>query len=230
MKKVMLLVIACMSLAVGTANAAMVDCAAPPPPALTVDTYPPPGASNVSYSCNGLTFTGFEAVDAGTKLPVVMNLVTANWDTVSGWVYLTFNPNMTAAVGTVEDMWFYFNVSGPLTGVDLAVGGNGASINERVCSDGVDRTAGNTCVGGLPNQLAVLTNTSGNAAVSSDFDLVNSASVFKDINLRAGVNSAGELTAFTQSFHTAPIPEPGTYALMGAGLLLLGVLRRKRNA
>jgi hypothetical protein len=50
--------------------------------------------------------------------------------------------------------------------------------------------------------------------------------VMKDIGVRGGVDGVATLSAVEQRF--SQVPEPGTLALIGAGLLALGVLRRKR--
>jgi hypothetical protein len=189
---------------------------------VTVDMQPPPGPSGVSFSCGLLTFTNFEAVDAGARTPIVVNLVTASWDPATQWVFLNFNPNLAAPgapnMPSVQDIWFYFDVIGPLGGVDLAVGGTGSTITERVCGSGVDRNGANLCVGG--NQLAVMTAGSEQSR-SVDFGrVVSQASIFKDINVREG-----ELTSFTQSFHA--VPEPASIVLIGAGLVGIAWLRKR---
>lgn len=215
-----------------TLSAAPVNCAAPPPPAQTVDTTTVPGPGSFSIACGGLTFSNFEVIDAGATLPVIMNLVSAQHDATAGIVYLNFNPNLFAFPGTTEDVHFYFQVTGGITGIDLAVGGTSSIITERACSTPVNRNAGNTCTGGLPNQLAALNNFSGNATVEATFDLASTAYIYKDIlaDGRRGTTGA-DLTSFSQSFHTAasPVPEPMTMMLMGAGLSGLGLFRRKGN-
>lgn len=210
-----------------TLSASLVDCPSAPPPAQTVDTTATPGPSSYTLSCGGLTFSNFEVVDAGTTLPSIVNLVEAKLDTAARVVYLNFNPNLLAWPGTVEDIHFYFKVSGPLTGIDLAVGGTSSAITERACSTGINRNAGNNCIGGISNQLAAITNVSGQSAITETFAMVNTAYIFKDV-LADGRRSRGgaELTTFSQSFHT-PVPEPMSLGLMGGGLVTLALLRKR---
>src|SRR4051794_11142639 len=165
-------------------SAAPVNCAAPPPPAQTVDTFPPAGTSGYSFACGGLTFSNFEVVDAGTTLPATMNLVSATRDSSTNMVVLNFNPNMYASAGTVQDLHFYFQVTGGISGIDLAVGGTNSAITETACSTPIDHAGGNNCTGGVNSQLAVLTNFSGNSTVATMFAGGMSTSpvyVFKDL-------------------------------------------------
>jgi hypothetical protein len=220
-------------LAAAVVSAAPVPCGAPPPPAQVVDTFPPAGASAFTYTCGGLTFSNFQVIDAGATLPITVNLVGATHDDETGMVVLNFNPNMFAGIGLVQDINFYFQVDGGINGIDLAVGGTNSSITERACSTPIDVFAGNNCTGGLANQLAALTNFSGNSPIVSMFANGMQRSpvyIFKDIMV-SGRNTQGgaELTSFSQSFHTA-VPEPLTSGLMGLGLLGLGLMRKRKSA
>ncbi len=211
-----------------TLPGAPVNCATPPPPAQTVDTTATAGPSAFVMTCGGLTFSHFEVVDAGTVLPATMNLVSAQHDAAANVVYLNFNPNLFAFPGTTEDMHFYFQVTGGITGIDLGVGGINSAITERACSSPINRNGGNTCIGGLTNQLAAINNFSGNAPVETTFDLSSTVYIYKDI-LTDGRRSltGADLTSFSQSFHTSPVPEPMSMILTGAGLAGLGLLRKK---
>jgi len=218
-------------------SAAPVNCGAPPPPAQTVDTFPAAGPSGYTFACGGLTFNNFEVVDAGTTLPAIMNLVSAYHDSSMSMVVLNFNPNMYASAGTVQDLHFYFQVAGGVSGIDLAVGGTNSSITERACSTPINRTGGSNCTGGLSSQLAALTNFSGNSPVTANFASTSPVYVFKDILVDGRRSGTGaELTSFSQSFHTipvlddSPVPEPLSMGLMGSGLIGLLLLKRRAKA
>ena len=202
------------------ATAAVVDCGPPPPPALIVATIGG-GPSAFTYSCGGLNFSNFSATDFGNTNGVFLTLGGATFDTSTGYVNLTFSPNLLN-VQAIQDFHLFFTVTGAIDGIDLTVGGDMATISERACKNAMTVTG--TCTNGLADQLANLTNTSGAANVSSSFALNSTTLIFKDIGHAVG----GDLTSFTQSFHTSTVPEPMTLSMMGIGLLGLGLARRKQ--
>jgi hypothetical protein len=59
---------------------------------------------------------------------------------------------------------------------------------------------------------------------------LNDFSVVDDMILTAGDSGGAALTSFTNSFYTASagVPEPMTFVLMGAGLVGVAILRRRR--
>jgi hypothetical protein len=167
-------------------------------------------AANAGYTCEigGLTFSNF-VVTPGVGTPTTITLMTATQ--VGDWVYLTFNPSLSQN----QDIWLNFTVTGPLGGIDLSVARSNAVVTEVACSGPI--TAG-ICSGQELGYLTVYSGGSGSMEFGQTSDLTY---IWKDI----GVGQGGELSAFTQSFHV--VPEPMTFALIGAGLLGLGLLRRK---
>jgi hypothetical protein len=164
------------------------------------------------YSCQvaNLTFSNFTAV----RFPPPPGSVYIGSSGVLGSeVYLTLQPGLSAG----QDMWFYYTVTGTHYGVDLEHGGSNTSILERVC-DGQGFDVANNCVG---TQLAFFPdNTGAREVMSYAGGPVNVAMIYKDIL----VGDPGHMSSFTQSF---AIPEPVTLSLIGAGLLALGLLRRR---
>jgi len=84
---------------------------------------------------------------------------------------------------------------------------------------------------GAFNPASPLTNL---VALNDDLTSGNSTTAGFTFNLLAGVNYTVVSTAFSNAglgaYVTTVVPEPGTYALMGLGLALLGVAARRRKA
>ena len=219
------------------ALAVAVPCPGPPPPSILVATTPPaaPISPSLSFACSGLIFSNFSVVESGSINPVRVVLDSALVDASLGFVYLNFNPNLFAAANNTADIHFYFQVTGGISGIDLSVGGDRSSIFELACATAIDRTAANNCTGGLKNQLASLTNTSGNANVTAAFNTTDPVFIYKDIQADGrGTTVGAQLTSFTQSFHfsgggstPSAIPEPASMILLGAGLFGMASLRRR---
>src|SRR5207248_8525356 len=117
---------------VALASASPLDCPAPPPPAQIVATIGA-GVSAFNFTCGGLTFNNFSAVDFGNSTGTPVMFGSATFDSATGEVVLAFNPNLINPLA-FQDFHFFFQVTGGVSGVDLGVGGTSATITERVCS------------------------------------------------------------------------------------------------
>ncbi len=219
MNRVVLSALAILAIA-GMAGATTVTCPAPPNGGVPAD------IMGLTISCGGLTFSNFNVIPAtgfsGSMTPAV-SLVSV--DQTGGSVNVSWNPNLTGANGA-QDIHFYYQVSGPATGVDLTVGGVNATVVERVCSSAIP-TSGpniNTCPAGTGQANFVAFSAPpgpnmANAKVSG-----SSFFVYKDL----GVTQGGALTTFTQSWETGgQVPEPASMLLIGTGFIALGMLRRR---
>jgi len=236
MKKV-LVVLALSVLSLSVASASLIPC--------TVADTGAGGSVNSStvITCGVLTFDDFSipsaTATAGASNPGVIDVIpSATWyDSVNGDVQLTFDPALSASsAADFADDEFEFAVSGGISEVDLAVGGSGASINEKVCSSAFSIPG--VCTGTLYASLTVLSGTSPQPVCApnagpasgtppecpSDSASTNPVYIYKNI-LVNGPN--GTLSEFSQSFNPTTIPEPVSMVLLGSGLLGLGLLRRR---
>jgi len=179
---------------------------------------------NQDYTCQlgDLLFSNFNVVgitnDPTPTVSVGTPLLAGPPETL-----LTFNPNL----GSNFDIDVYFEVQtldgSSVTGVDLSVGGVDANVSERICTGTIFGNQGNNC-SPTGTQLASLANSSGSAETFADLSVPSSTFyVFKDIGTQPG----GALSTVTESFSTTP--EPITLSLMGAGLVGIGLLRRRRG-
>ena len=139
---------------------------------------------------------------------------------VDGVVNFVLNPNLGLST-SLEDIHFFFKVStldgsANIVGVDLTVGGSGASIVEQVCSASF---VFNVCSAQLLTTLAA---DSGEPNTSGFFAPQSSIWVFKDVGVQGGSSA---ISSFTQSFH---VPDAGsTLTLLALGFLSLGSFRRR---
>lgn len=182
--------------------------------------------------CGTLTFDDFQVLNpTGGAAGIVDILSGTEYDTTLGTAYLQFNPNLQNS----EDEQFLFQVVGGINQIDMSVGGTNATITERACANPIQTSgpiadlctnaAGNTTVPPL-GQITVASNTPNQPVFSDPFTTTSPVYIFKDIQTGPG----GALSEFTQSFETAgtsSTPEPLTLILLGSGLLMIGMLRRR---
>jgi hypothetical protein len=162
--------------------------------------------SNFSYDVTNGGFT--------TSSPTI-NLILASAS--GGTTAFDFNPNL----GSNSDLEFEFEVTGGVQAITLSLNSASGFVNETVCTK---FTPDGNCADGGGTQIGTtigVTPASPNASVNLGGTYQN-IWIFKDIN----VGSAGGLSEVNQGFLT---PEPLTFSLVGAGLLGLGLLRRRSN-
>jgi len=204
------------------------------------------GPQNVAvgdFSCSlgGLTFSDFEVVSAAGNPAPEVDLVSAK--VAGSWVYLVFNPNMSAPPGgSAQDLYFYYTVSGGVTAVGQYTGGVNATVTEHVCDTAFDSS--NLCTGNELVNMASFSGAGSNVVVSPSFASTPNIYIFKDIGVSPSSPNAGGggLTSFAQSFNSTgtsngggggaggEVPEPVTFILMGSGLVGLSLLKRVRKA
>jgi len=111
---------------------------------------------------------------------------------------------------------------------DLALGFNGqaggtgsAKVTEKFCINGSVATCA-TPVGQI-----VVTNPPPTFSNTVLFAPVSSIGVSKDINVTSGTNGTASISQVLNQYSQTTVPEPTALVLMGAGLLGLGMLRRR---
>jgi len=217
-------------------------------PALWATPAPPPTCSTESltdylvsgYECQYgdkifSNFTFISSAMGGATAVTSDGVTVAPITDIYGNLGLEFNGSWTANNGQTSDSAIGFTVSvvagGPLEIEDFGlaqtsgVTGNGsATVSENGCGPAPCK----------PGPLTVITfdlGSNGNQRVNDTiFTPVGSVSVSKDINVVGGTTpqTFSSISVVEDTFSQTAIPEPVTSAMLGAGLIGIGVLRRKR--
>jgi hypothetical protein len=179
------------------------------------------GASNInvvglSLACagSGLTFDNFTVT--GTNVPTV-GISSITFDAATGIVLLDFNPNSNLP----GDIILGYRVLGKSDSIDFTVSGRNIIFTEESCSVQFCNVQGYTQYAFITNALS----NQGSANLANGGANAPFTWIVKDINYST---STSALTHFTNSHHV-PVPEPMTLSMVGAGLLALGLIGRKKK-
>lgn len=195
---------------------------------------PPSGglSSSGTFSCQiaPLDFSNFSfLLDSGAFSGTPLTVDVENATFSGNEVNLEFNPNLAAG----SDLQLEDQVTGGILGVDLSWNGSGTGfVNEVVCtvftSTGICPYADELAALEVNSTGAVATayngGSSSNAGGVASVVFATSQSevwIFKDIN-------SGD-APYSEVEQSYLVPEPMTFSLLGAGLLGLGLLGRRRR-
>lgn len=127
---------------------------------------------------------------------------------------------------SAPDLRLSYKVTGLTTGVDNTFGGSaGTSILETVCdSAGIN---GGVCV---HTPLGTILNGAGGHGSVTFLTPQTEIWIIKDITIQSNYTGSSVLVSdFTNSHETSTVPEPMTLSMMGAGLLGLSLISRRRK-
>jgi hypothetical protein len=191
-------------------------------------------SSTGTFSCQiaPLTFSNFSyLLDAGSFAGSPINVSVEAATLIGNEVNLEFNPNLTVS----SSMELEDQVTGGILGVDLGWNGSGTGfVNEVVCTVF-------TMTGICPSndQLAILNVNSGgavatpyNGGTSSTTNGIASvvfAAPHSEVWIFKDIGSGNAPYTEVEQSYLVSVPEPMTFSLLGAGLLSLGLMRRRRN-
>jgi hypothetical protein len=186
------------------------------------------GGASPTFPCGGLAFSNFQILNmSGSSNSSHFDINGATFDSATGWVVLNENPGL----GPNGHVNLFYQVTGPLIGIDLSVGGENASVIVRACASPVPRSGelANLCTNvaqtgsAMPLAQLAATSATGSQPVFANFGDTSTIYIFKDIMTGA----ADGLSTLNESFHTTPVPEPLTMLLVGSALAGLAFIRRR---
>lgn len=185
-----------------------------------------PGA--VGCSVGSLTFSNFEVHSLNPSNMTVGMSISAP----AGAVDLDFQ--IAGFVATFPapppDLRITYQVAGPSTGVNNTFNAAtpGVTIIETVCDSKGITLGGGSCLGATLGQI--INNSFSGTQTLTFASLQTDIYIIKDITgSYFGTNNTIGISDFTNSSETSPVPEPVTLSMMGAGLLGLGLISRRRK-
>jgi hypothetical protein len=223
---VVIAMVACIALFSGVASATPA-CSSVTGVTIATELNPLGSPSTFECSAGGLVFDMF-SLNAPNPTPGIDQGFQINGvSVVGGAVNLLFQ--LTPGLANTTGITIFYRVSGYQIGFDVELGGNPVSrIIEDVCRVQFTGISG-VCVDPNPatpaNENILASYTANNNTISGFLPFTQPVTVAyfkKDLSVAGN----GSFSDFVNSHH---VPEPGTYAMMGVGLLGLAFLKRKRT-
>ena len=186
-------------------------------------------ASTPTSWSSTLNFAGFNALATAASLnpsQLILSSVTIELtETLAGSAYATNNSTSSAAVGD-------FAIQNT---ANLNAGGLGTVVNSKASSNITINTGTTSPVQDISGPNSAANTYSSNLSqflpnwAGTGSDTALEGLQFTGGNLSATFTDNGALSVLvTYNYGAAPVPEPGTIALVGIGLLALGLVRVKR--
>ncbi len=171
---------------------------------------------------------------SGNAIPASSIMLTLD-NSLPGQLGMQWNMGMSATgAGNFQDLYFNFKLTGlnglrfnsdTLTFNGSATGGGSTGVASIVCTSGPTNTcpSGDTYIAQVFNPPPIL----GDTMYFPDSGVIWAS---KDFVANGVANGTGQISRVNNTYGFSEVPEPMSFALMGAGLIGIAALRRRHAA